>query len=120
MRELSLIELNSVSGGTGFFGSTTAAQFAAIGGLTNSGGYIVGNIIRKQESTIAGFTSSLVSGMAAGALGAGVAKVSSTATGAAFGIGSGNYTTAMVGAGFERLIQLGAEKLSNTMADLGL
>ena len=42
--------------------------------------------------------------MAAGALGAGVAKVSSTAKGAAFGIGSGNYTTAMVGAGFERLI----------------
>ena len=110
--KLTYCELNEVCGGISFSMGSVNAQLVALSGLANSGAYLWGNIIRKQESTIAGFTGSMISGMAAGAVGVGIARVSNTATGAAAAALGGNYATTL-GAAVEAAINRSVEAIAD-------
>ena len=120
MRELTSLELGNVFGGISFSTGSVSAQLIALNGLTSSGGYLWGNIIKTQESTIAGFVGSMVLGMASGVVGDKISQVSNTSVGVGVAVTGTNYTSATVSAGFERLAQLGAERLSHEMAEYGL
>ncbi len=126
MRELTCCELNEICGGIGISMGSVGAQFTALGGLVSSGSYLWGNIARGQESTIAGFTSNMIGGMAAGAVGVGVsavtavkatkvfgeaAKAGVNANGAAVSALGGGYIAAGVGAAVEMAINKSVEAI---------